>query len=86
MTVYVWIQQPQEEMKTAIARVTAVHDDSVDLVLDNGTALIGWHGAMYDVDGKEIPLDVIRRDFLPTDTAALLARIAELEKLATNNG
>lgn len=83
MNVYVWIQQPQEEMKTAIARVTAVHDDGVDLVLDNGATLIGWHGAMYDVDGNEIPLETIRRDFLSTDTASLLARIAQLEQIVT---
>ena len=86
MNVYVWIQRPQEETKTVLARVVAVHENSVDLVLEDGTTLLGWHAQMYDKNDNEIPLETIRRDFLPTNTASLLARIAELEKLATNNG
>lgn len=83
---YVVIQRPWEDAITVRVTVTAVYEDGVDLTLEDGTALIGWHAPMYDKNGNEIPLETVRRDFLPTDTASLLARIAELEKLATNNG
>jgi len=86
MTVLIKLRLPYKDEETVRATVTAVHEDGVDLVLEDGTALIGWHAPMYDKNGNEIPLDTVRRDFLPTDTASLLARIAELEKLATNNG
>lgn len=87
MTVYIKLTLLHMEEKTVSAEVSAVHDDgAVDLRLADGSEIGAWRGPMYDKDGDEIPLETVGRDFLPTDTASLLARIAELEKLATNNG
>ena len=86
MTVYIKLNLLHMEEKTVSAEVSAVHDGAVDLRLADGSEIGAWRGPMYDINGDEIPFETVRRDFLPTDTASLLARIAELEKLATNNG
>ena len=83
MTVYINLNVYQIGEQTVRATVTAVYEDGVDLTLEDGTALIGWHAPMYDENGNVIPLETVRRDFLPTDTASLLARIAQLEAMVT---
>lgn len=83
MTVLIKLRLPYKDEETVRATVTAVHEDGVDLVLEDGTTLLGWHAQMYDKNGNEIPLETVRRDFLPQDTTALMARIAQLEQIVT---
>lgn len=83
MVVYVRTRQPRQEEEILRGSVIGVRDESTDIMLDNGTRLTGWHDAMYDADGNEIPPDRIKRDFLSQDTTALMARIAQLEQIVT---
>ena len=84
MTVYIKLTLLHMEEKTVSAEVTAVHDDgAVDLRLADGSEIGAWRGPMYDINGNEIPLETVRRDFLPQDTTALMARIAQLEQAVT---
>lgn len=83
MTVYIKLTLLHMEEKTVSAEVSAVHDDAVDLRLADGSEIGAWRGPMYDINGDEIPLEKVRRDFLPQDTTALMARIAQLEQAVT---
>ena len=83
MVVYIRTRLPRREEEILRGSVTNVRDDSADILLDNGTRLIGWRGPMYDKDGNEIPLETVKRDFLSQDTTALMARIAQLEQIVT---
>ncbi|MDO4739487.1 MAG: hypothetical protein Q4A66_02360 [Eubacteriales bacterium] len=74
-----------EEKKIGVV-VIGVGETTVDLRLDGGATLMRYGGTVYDENGEEIPLGIIKRDFLPADTASLLARIAQLEAMVTGGG
>ena len=65
------------------AEVTAVHAAGLDLLLEDGARLIDWRGKVYDETEREIAPERVRRDFMPSDPAALLARLQALEVLLT---
>ena len=82
MTVYIFLPlygEPKAQRNKA--EVTAVHETGVDLLLENGAMIRDWQSAVYDENNEEIPLDVIRRDLLLNDPAALRERIAALEAM-----
>lgn len=63
------------------AEVTAVHDQSADLmIVEDGAVYLDWRGKLYDQYETEIPLEQVKRD-LELEQAAKdpTARIAALE-------
>lgn len=80
----VYIVLPGEAQRQA-AEVTAVTDNGLDLMTEDGATVIGWRAAVYDEGGNEIPFEKIKREFVAADIAALKARIEALEALMTEN-
>lgn len=84
MTVYILLPLYGEpEAQWNKAEVTAVHETGVDLLLENGAMIRDWQSAVCNENNEEIPLDLIRRDLLLNDPAALRKRIAALEVMMT---
>lgn len=85
MTVYIQGSMVSEDYSGLVsAKVTAVHEGSIDLKLTNGHVIFGWSAKAYDQYENEIPLETIRRDFVSDDISALKARIEELERMMTD--
>lgn len=83
---YIYIRLPIKRDVLTRATVLTVHESDVDLQLDDGTHILCWRSAMYDENGEEVSLETVKRDFLPTDAASLMARIAQLEAMVTGGG
>ena len=82
MTVYIQGSMLPESFAGLVkAEITAVHENGVDMKLEDGSSLIDWRMKVYDMYENEISLDEIRRKFVPQDD--LQARIRAIEILLT---
>ena len=63
------------------AQITAVREKGVDMKLEDGSVLLDWRMKVYDMYENEIPLEELRRKFVPQDD--LQERIRAIEILLT---
>ena len=82
MTVYIQGSMLPEGFAGLVqAQITAVHEKGVDMKLEDGSRLLDWRMKVYDMYEKEIPLEELRRKFVPQDD--LQERIRAIEILLT---
>lgn len=82
MRVYVHGSMLIEEYAAQLVpvEVTAVHDHGIDFVTEDGARYIDWRAKIYDEHEKELPPDIVKREFeLEQKERDVTARVAALE-------